>query len=165
MSLATPIRTGQGNYSTISIAGSSDARTGSGKRKGDTMPFIEWDDSLSVCVAEIDQQHKHEAELLNKLHDAEGEDAKKAFKELAEHTATHFATEEKYFDQFGYEDSAAHKAAHKDFLETAGKLGKKLEEQGSLPEEDLELVRSWLVDHIKSMDQKYTKCFNDNGLS
>ncbi|MFC1742145.1 bacteriohemerythrin [Nanoarchaeota archaeon] len=129
------------------------------------MPFIGWDDSLSVGVAEIDQEHKEEIELLNRLHDAEGEDIPKTFQELAEHTVKHFQTEERYFDKFNYEDSTAHKATHKQFLKQAEQVGKDIEAGKEISEDTLNLIKTWLVNHIKSMDKKYTKCFNENGLT
>lgn len=71
------------------------------------MALIQWDDSFSVKVAEIDQQHKRLIVMINELHDAmkqgKGKDALgKIINGLISYTATHFDTEERYFDQFEY---------------------------------------------------------------
>jgi hemerythrin-like metal-binding protein len=129
------------------------------------MAFIEWDDSLSVGVEEIDQEHKKEVDLINALHDAQGDEQMTLLKELVEHTKKHFATEEKYFDKFGYEDSEAHKAEHKAFLDKAAQIGADVEQGKELTEDIFDAVKTWLIDHIKSMDQKYTSCFNEHGLT
>ncbi|MBW2966879.1 bacteriohemerythrin [Candidatus Woesearchaeota archaeon] len=126
------------------------------------MSFVEWDDSLSVGVAEIDAQHKKEVEMLDKLY--ENRDIA-LLKELAEHTKMHFDTEEKYFDKFGYENSEAHKAAHRAFLQRAGEVVKSVEEGNPLTDETMEFIKKWLVNHINLVDKRYTKCFNENGLT
>jgi hemerythrin-like metal-binding protein len=128
------------------------------------MSFAKWDDSLSVGVEEIDEQHKEEIDLLNQLHEAKGEEAVKVFKELLEHTIHHFATEERYFDKFNYEKADAHKTLHKNFLAKARALGKAVDQGKPITEDTFEFIKNWLIGHVKFMDQQYTQCFNEHGL-
>ncbi|MBW2963860.1 bacteriohemerythrin [Candidatus Woesearchaeota archaeon] len=128
------------------------------------MPFIEWDDSLSLDLAEIDAQHKREVELLNRLHDAKDSDKKAIFHKIAEHTVMHFSTEEKYFDRFHYSKSAAHKEAHQNFLKEVARIGAEVDAGKGLSAKNENLIKVWLVNHIKSMDAKYVNCFKDNGM-
>ena len=78
------------------------------------MALVTWNDSLSVNVAEIDQQHRKLIAMINELNDAmkigKGKDVLGGIvNSLISYTATHFKTEEKYFAQFGYPDTEDHK--------------------------------------------------------
>lgn len=134
------------------------------------MALITWNDSFSVSVAEIDQQHKQLVNLLNELNDAmrqgKGKDVLgKIISGLISYTATHFRTEERYFAQFNYPDTAKHKQEHAAFVEkvTAFKNGfdsGKL----SLSIEVMSFLSDWLNSHIKGSDMKYSKFLNDKGV-
>lgn len=134
------------------------------------MALIAWSDSLSVSVAEIDGQHQKLVAMINDLDDAmrqrKGKDVVgKIIGGLMSYALTHFRTEEKYFDQFGYPDSGAHKKEHLDFTQKAsefksgfdsGKLG--------LSIDVMNFLSNWLQSHIKGVDRKYGPFFNKNGL-
>jgi hemerythrin len=65
------------------------------------MAFMEWNNSFSVNVAEIDNQHKHLIDLINKLFEAmsvgKGSEVMgTVLKDLINYTVSHFAMEEKY---------------------------------------------------------------------
>ena len=84
---------------------------------------------------------------------------------LISYTATHFKTEEKYFDQFGYPETDSHKKEHAAFVKKVtdfkdgfekGKLG--------LSVEILNFLSDWLKNHIKKTDMKYSQFFNEKGL-
>ena len=82
------------------------------------MPLVEWTDELSVRVAEIDAQHMHLISLLNRLYDAmkTGQPEPQLadlLDELFLYALQHFATEEKYMQQFGYPELAEHQAEHR----------------------------------------------------
>ena len=85
------------------------------------MALMEWDDSYSVKVAEIDKQHQTLIQMLNTLNDAMKErKAKEVLGEiingLIDYAGTHFAKEEKYFDQFSFTGSFTHKNEHQEFV-------------------------------------------------
>jgi hemerythrin len=91
------------------------------------IPLIMWTDSFSVKVTEIDTQHKKLIELINKLYDAMKVGKSKdvmgeILNNLISYTATHFKTEEKYFDLYSYPEKEIHKAGHKQFVETVTKF-------------------------------------------
>src|SRR5512138_1759178 len=79
------------------------------------MPLIKWnDDRMSTHVDELDEQHRKMADMINDLYEAI--DAKEGKELLAQlliklvhYTKHHFATEERYFDEYGYPDAVAHK--------------------------------------------------------
>ena len=135
------------------------------------MALLEWNDTLSVSVGEIDGQHQKLVETINELHDAMRQRKSREvmgdiLSALVDYTATHFKTEEDYFIEFGYPDADKHKQEHADFVEKAlefksgfeaGKLGVSIEVMSFLSD--------WIRNHIKGSDKLYTPIFNNNGLS
>jgi hemerythrin len=134
------------------------------------MALIKWDDSLSVKVTVIDQQHQKLVSMVNELSDAMGQ-AKgkvvlgKTVDGLINYTKTHFKLEEDYFDRFGYPGSDKHKKEHVAFIQKVSEF-KEGFEQGriALTIEILYFLSDWLQNHIKGTDKKYSQFFNENGL-
>ncbi len=134
------------------------------------MDLINWSDSLSVNVAEIDQQHQKLVAMINELNDAmrqgKGKEAlKHIVSGLISYTGTHFKTEEQYFDRFGYPDADSHKKNHADFVQKVMEFNNGFEKgKFGLTLEIMNFLSNWLQTHIKGTDKKYSKFFNDNGL-
>lgn len=134
------------------------------------MAAIQWDNSLSVNVAEIDQQHQKFISIVNDLSESLRQDkgpdyTRKIVNELIEYAKVHFKTEEKYFDQFGYPDADNHKKDHGAFIFRVAEMKSRIdEEEGILSFELLKFVSHWVLSHIKSIDKKYSQFLNDNGL-
>jgi len=134
------------------------------------MAFIEWNESYSVGVNEIDMQHQKLVGMINELHDAMLQGQGKTIlgniiSGLIDYAQIHFATEEKYFDLFGYPDSVSHKKEHSDFTQKiagfktgfdSGKLGMSINV--------MDFLSSWLRNHIKVVDKKYSPLLNEKGL-
>jgi len=134
------------------------------------MALIQWNEGLSVRVAEIDRQHQRLIAMIGELDAAmrEGKGREimgKIVNGLIGYTGTHFATEEKYFDQFGYPEADTHKAEHRNFVQKvsefkagfeAGKLG--------LSIHVMDFLSDWLRGHISGTDKKYAPFFNEKGL-
>lgn len=135
---------------------------------------IQWSDEFSVGVAEIDEQHKKLIGMINNLIGVAREKnlrmvSGKIIQDMAEYTVYHFSTEEKYFDQFGYADSAAHKLQHQTFVAKVLELQKQFVET---PDEELlpflynilDYLQDWLIHHIIGSDKRFTQCFHEHGL-
>ncbi len=134
------------------------------------MALIEWNDSLSVKVKEIDAQHQKLVDLINELHDAMiHRTAKEIVTEtvngLVTYTVSHFQTEELYFDKFGYPDAESHKKEHAEFVEKVSEFQKKLESGELFISVDvLNFLSDWLKNHINGSDKQYSELFNSKGL-
>jgi hemerythrin len=134
------------------------------------MALIQWNDSLSVNVTEIDKQHQKLVQMINELHDAMREAKGNTvigplLNGLIEYAGTHFKAEERYFVRFAYPDAAAHKKAHADFVAKVLDFKTKFEASAvGLSLEVMTFLSNWLQGHIKGEDKKYTPCFNANGL-
>ena len=134
------------------------------------MAFFTWNDKYSVGVTELDLQHKQLIKILNELFDGmsagkTNEILGKILAQLIAYTKTHFATEEKYMQVYGYPAIAEHKKEHESFANkvvafqkdfSAGKL--------SLSLEVSTFLKNWLVQHISVNDKKYGPFFNSKGL-
>ncbi|MBI9088522.1 MAG: hemerythrin family protein [Desulfobacterium sp.] len=134
------------------------------------MALITWNDTLSVNVEEIDQQHRTLIAMINELNEAmklgKGKDVLgKIVNSLISYTAIHFKTEETYFAQFGYPDTENHKKEHAAFVQkvVAFKGGFEKKEL-SLTINVMGFLSDWLKDHIMGTDKKYTGFFNEMGL-
>lgn len=134
------------------------------------MPFLKWYDNLSVKVQEIDEQHHALIEMINALFDAMGIGADEAIlgpliERMENFAEVHFATEEKYFEQFGFALAEAHIAEHRFFKEKVLEFKRKRQGQSmTLSVEILRFLNKWLVTHFQKEDQKYVDLFVANGL-
>ena len=135
------------------------------------MKKIVWDKSLSVGIAEIDLQHQNFINILNELfvvfYDMERQPQQiiNIFDQALNYAKYHFATEERYFYEFQYEEAGKHIEEHRNFGLKLYELRKQFETEKIDPTIDLmEFFEDWLVYHLNSMDKKYTKCFHDHGL-
>lgn len=132
--------------------------------------LIEWSDSLSVGIQEIDEQHKVLVDLLNKLHDAiihmHGNDAaKEILGQLYEYTKIHFAVEESLMRILGYPDYDEHKEHHELLIKQVQQLSNKLDKEGhSISFELLHFLKMWLTKHIMEEDKLYTPHFLTRGV-
>ncbi|MFA6979107.1 MAG: bacteriohemerythrin [Ignavibacteriaceae bacterium] len=135
------------------------------------MALINWNDSYSVKVKEIDGQHKKLVDIINELHDKmkEGkgkEVMEKLLNELLDYTVLHFAFEEKLLNTNNYPDSKTHIKLHSDLIEEVKAFRKKYESGSAmLSLELMNFLKKWLVEHILNSDKKYSAHLNANGVN
>ena len=133
------------------------------------MALMKWDESYSVNVREIDQQHQQLIKMLNEFYAHIEKDPKGAFRALldalVDYTQYHFSTEEKYFALYKYPDAEAHKQTHKRFTEKVADVRERLiSGKLVLSLEITTFLKNWLTEHIKGADMAYSKYFNEHGL-
>ena len=131
---------------------------------------MQWNESFSVGVAEIDTQHKNLVSYLNDLHFAmsqgKGNDILKSLLgRLVGYTQVHFATEEKFMRQWNYPGYVYHKGEHEAFVKKVAEFKTKFENgQAALSIEILTFLKDWVTNHIQGTDKKYGPFFNKHGL-
>jgi hemerythrin len=123
---------------------------------------LEWNESLSVGVELIDEQHQIWISRFNSVADAIAQRhgaavVSKILGFLVEYTEEHFATEEARMAETGYPDAVAHKAKHDALRKTLDGLVQDFREDG--PTEDLAVavdtfLGNWLLAHIRDVDMK-----------
>jgi hemerythrin len=135
------------------------------------MPLIVWNDNLSIHIGEIDRQHQQLVKLVNELNDAmrqgKGKDVlSKTLSGLITYTATHFGTEERYFNQFEYPATADHKKEHRAFVAKVSNFKEKFEGgRVGLSIEIMNFLSDWLIKHIQGIDKQYAPFFKAHGLN
>ncbi|XCN71439.1 MAG: bacteriohemerythrin [Candidatus Electrothrix aestuarii] len=134
------------------------------------MSLIRWNDSFSVNVSKIDQEHKKLVEMVNELTDAmkEGQ-GKEVLGEilngLIAYTASHFQTEENYFRQVKYPDAEEHKKEHVAFVQKVSEFKQEFDAgRATVSVNVLQFLSKWLQTHIKVADQKYSSYLNEKGI-
>jgi hemerythrin len=132
--------------------------------------YIEWIPEYSVEVKEIDDQHKKFVLLLNDLADAveigcEEIALSDILAQLVGYAGYHFATEERYFDEFHYENADVHKIEHHKFREQVAEFQKNyVGREKDYATKIMEFMKDWIVVHIKTADKAYSECFKQHGL-
>lgn len=131
---------------------------------------IQWGEKYSVKIREIDNQHKKLIGMLNELSDAmsqgKGNDVLgRVLKGLVDYTLVHFKYEEQLMKDNGYEDFAAHKAAHDDLAKQASELYEQFKGGKALMSiKVLSFLSNWLNTHILNIDMKYSPVLVEKGV-
>lgn len=134
------------------------------------MALITWNETYSVGVKELDTHHQKLVTIINELHDAMRVGKSKEvltpiLQRLAEYTVFHFASEEKYMNNFNYPGYQAHKSEHDRFVAKVTQFQSDLASGKVLFSMELmTFLKDWLIKHIQGMDQQYTTCLNQNGV-
>lgn len=132
------------------------------------MAFIDWDQSYSVGVELIDHQHQRLFVLINNFHAAKT-NLEQVLQDLLSYVDFHFKTEERYFDQFGYEKTTEHRTQHKFYEDKIKELyARCMQEKIDEDKISVEMegfIRDWIAQHIKISDKDYSHCFIEHGLT
>jgi len=131
---------------------------------------IEWSQSLSVSIAEIDEQHKKLIAMINDL--GAGMKAGKGkevlgpvLNKLISYTGEHFTYEERLFDQHGYAAKASHKLEHTNFVKKIADFKKGFEAGTAMVSIDvMNFLSDWLKNHIMKTDMSYSQFLNGKGV-
>jgi len=132
---------------------------------------LSWETQYQLGIKVIDEQHKAFIdalnELINSLNSTSGYEyiGQNVLPKIYEYANNHFATEEKYFDEFNYEGTEEHKSEHSRFKQKLTEIAdlymtNKMEASFDLAD----FLEDWLLDHIANMDKKYVDCFHQHGL-
>ncbi|HMA64703.1 MAG TPA: bacteriohemerythrin [Chitinispirillaceae bacterium] len=134
------------------------------------MAFMEWNDSMSVGVQQIDNEHKKLVDLVNTLNDSMKNGKSKealqiVFSELVDYTIEHFSNEELLMQKVNYSNITVHKREHDELTKKvrvlkddfiSGKMMVSIEVR--------DFLKNWIVNHIQKTDKLYTKAMNDNAI-
>ena len=133
------------------------------------MAFFIWNESYSVKIARMDEQHKKLFSLLDELGTAMlagtvRETFGKILRGLAEYAKTHFAQEELLLKQYGYPGYNWHKKLHEEFINQVESFQKEFDSGVALPIKVSVYLRDWLSNHILKVDQQYSAFLNAKGV-
>lgn len=127
------------------------------------MSKIKWDESLSIGVELIDEQHKKWIEHIQNVQAAI--EARRGMPQIANtldflinYTQFHFSTEEKSMSETGYSELENHRAKHEELKGTLDNLIEDFREDGvteKLSEAIGTFLGNWLRNHIRVVDQAF----------
>ncbi|MCF6159396.1 MAG: bacteriohemerythrin [wastewater metagenome] len=134
------------------------------------MEKILWDESFSVGVRDLDNQHKQILIIVNTL--IEMNDAKvnseiisDTLTKMTQYSLEHFTKEEQYMLDYGYPEYLSHRKQHLEFKKkTSDFCMETMAHKMAVPVEIFVYLRSWWRNHILKEDMKYKKFFNERGL-
>jgi len=134
------------------------------------MEKITWDESFSVGVRDLDDQHKQIVMLVNTLIEmsdtkVDSEIISDTLTKMTQYASSHFQKEEQYMLEYGYPEYAVQKKQHQEFKKktTDFCMGTMLHKT-TVPTEIFSYLRSWWMNHILTDDMKYKQFFYDRGL-
>lgn len=134
------------------------------------MARIEWKDNFSVGIVSIDNHHRKLIDFINDLHDAIASDKTQEtlgliIENIISYTVHHFSYEEELFDKYGYEDTSAHKAKHKELIQDTLKLQEQFKSgKVEISIQILDFLTDWLNKHILETDKQYTPFLKSKGV-
>jgi len=127
-----------------------------------------WNAQYVTGIAEVDDQHLHLVELINKIGKIctigrDSPEVKPILDELARYTNYHFSTEEKLMEKFALDAAhmTSHCKAHKHFRQQVAKAaGIVADTPGTsiqLLSYLLEYLTNWLLHHVMGMDMRMAR--------
>ncbi len=134
------------------------------------MPFILWNQALSVGIPSIDRQHRQLVDIINDLHDAmlagKAKDISgQILENLLNYTRNHFAAEEAMMTAANYAGLAAHKLRHRNLTrQVEGYVLRYHRGEITLNLHLMHFLRDWLTNHIQQADQDYRPAMQARGL-
>jgi hemerythrin len=136
-----------------------------------TRLFILWDNSYSVGNKIIDTQHQKFISIINDLYESfvdqtTSSNLGKILDELVDYCNYHFNTEEELFHKYDYPDKEAHIAKHEEFNVKIRDFQRNFEIGNiNVTFQLMNFLRNWLLNHLKSEDQKYATYFISKGIN
>ncbi len=122
--------------------------------------MFEWNPQLDTGIEKIDRQHRELVGMLAKLFDAMHSGAGESvigeiLSGLEEYADQHFAAEEQFMANCDYPELEAHRKAHEIFRRKVATLREQFDQsgQGVLSIQVVLFLRTWLTEHIASVDQ------------
>ncbi len=123
------------------------------------MPALQWSDALALNQPQMDTTHREFVDLLQHLQSTLDADAAPAqwlarYDELVEHTVHHFAQEQRWMDDMGFDAENCHARQHASVLQTLEQVRATLQQShdaallGRLVDE----LGQWFTMHAQSMD-------------
>ncbi len=133
------------------------------------MAFFTWNESYSLKIAKIDEQHKKLFKIISDFYYKLRDDDKQAyvalFTSLIDYTKYHFRMEEALFAKYDYPDSEEHLEEHRKFHDKVVYVKDRHDHGGIvIPTEITSYLRDWLMAHINGSDKKYAEYFSEQGI-
>ena len=127
------------------------------------MALITWNNSLSVNIKSIDNEHKEFIAMLNEFYDnivleSNKKNISEILKKMKDYSIYHFSNEEEELKRYGYPGFEAHKKEHGNFIEKVNEMEKRfIDGKLILSLELITFLKDWLQNHIMVSDKRYSE--------
>lgn len=120
---------------------------------------VHWEQSYSVGIRQVDNQHKKLFDLVNRLYDLEENiNIKEQIREILyafrEYTIVHFKDEEDYMKDINYPELENHKEIHKHIIDSLSQIMHTPANLSIIKTKMRIVATRVLVEHIMNEDQK-----------
>ena len=130
------------------------------------MAHIKWTDELNTNIQVIDSQHHRIVDYINNLDDIsdshDRNEVEKVLNELVDYTLSHFAFEESLLEDANYPFINGHKRVHALFISRVSAFQQRFQMGEDITDELLSMLKSWLINHIRSDDNDYAAIVRAN---
>jgi len=130
--------------------------------------LVTWNESYSVGLELIDNQHKELVKMVNSLFAGCKQGVVSAdiaylrtISKALEYARIHFSDEEKYMSLVKYPKLEEHKKEHEEFVVEIKASMKLFEEGKTEPIDMANFLKNWLLNHIAISDKQYAPYFKN----
>lgn len=130
--------------------------------------LISWNDSFSVGIVEMDNQHKQLVAILNDLYallqsKSSSDELGKVLSRLVSYTKKHFADEEEFIKKHSYPDVSSQIREHKAFVDKIQNFKNDYDSgKTTISVSITSFLKDWLMNHISISDKKYGDYINNS---
>lgn len=134
------------------------------------MPFLEWKDTYTIGVKEIDNQHRGLFDIISKLfntrlYEPDGKYFFLTLNKFVEYAQVHFSTEERYMREAQYPKFAEHQREHELFIAQVSQLLQNVEKkEHDIENKTLDFLKDWYLAHILGTDRELEEPFRAKGF-
>jgi hemerythrin len=134
------------------------------------MGLADWDDSYSVGIKKLDDQHKRLFEIINEMNNLTLKKTssvifRDVLEKLMEYIIYHFYAEEEFLKKHGYPQFDAHRREHEVMRnQVKGYYTKCVNEDFTRVNMVLEELIDWLHNHLGNSDNQYAEYFKKQGI-
>jgi hemerythrin len=131
----------------------------------EAMTLLCWKDEYSVGIEAVDHEHKQLIDLINRLHDELDSPGAKMtvpafFGDLLKGISAHFALEEKFMRDGGYDGLDPHKGDHERLLDDLREIMDAFERSEDIDRVELaQRLDSWFSHHFRAHDARLHQAF------
>ncbi len=126
---------------------------------------MDWSKEYEIGIKVVDQQHEKLLDMINQLKGAIGKDnvtkiMGDILRGLVDYVKFHFDDEEKVMHRISYPEIERHKKLHKELVEEVAMILLKIKKGKVItPQELMDFLQRWLIDHIMTEDKKIGEFF------
>ena len=132
--------------------------------------IVKWDESYSVYMKDLDNQHMKLFDIINKFYDLmatnqTNEAIVAVTAEMKKYALLHFTHEESILKKKGFPRFKSHQARHQEFVDKINDVEARLAKGQIVSTLDIaKFLRTWLLEHVKIEDKSFANYFKNNNL-